>query len=434
MRISKLIILFAGILLLTACVKKENINKNDSLFWNKNTKFSQSEEVLKKEIENKIEKLKSYLTKNKYEAMLITQVRNFNWVTAGIAHNQIVLNKDVGAASLLILKNGEKYLLCNGSESGRLMDETLGKLGYKLLQYNWYESNPVKDVRGKMLRSVVPKGTIASDVAFPETKLDAGAIKALRLTLSDSELERYRWVNQQTTEAIQEVCKKIKPGMNEYEIEAITSAEIRARGIFPTVLLTAVDERIYNYRHALPGGAVLKKYAMINVCAEKWGMPVAVTRFVHFGELDKELKNKIEQCAIVNSKYQQATKPNTASLEVFDGCKKWYAEAGFEGEWKKHHQGGAIGYDDREWVIYPGIKEMMHNKQAFAWNPTITGAKVEDTIFITENGFEVLTKAADWPYIIVELDGKKYPQPTILIRDAKTLEVVKKEDYIIKAN
>ncbi|MBN2366298.1 MAG: M24 family metallopeptidase, partial [Calditrichaeota bacterium] len=150
--------------------------------------------------------------------------------------------------------------------------------------------------------------------------------------------------------------------------------------------------------------------------AEKWGMPMAVTRFVHFGALPDDLKNKLEKCAWVNAKYQQSTVPGTATADIFEMCKTWYAEAGFEDEWKKHHQGGAIGYNDREYVIYPGIKEVVRDKQAFAWNPTITGAKIEDTIIAYKDGFEVVTKTGDWPVIDVELDGKVYPQPDILIR------------------
>ena len=92
------------------------------------------------------------------------------------------------------------------------------------------------------------------------------------------------------------------------------------------------------------------------------------------------------------------------------------ADAGFPGEWKKHHQGGAIGYDDREYVIYPGIQETVLENQAFAWNPTITGAKVEDTIIAHKNGFEVITRTEDWPLLNVELNGNVYPQPTILVK------------------
>jgi len=368
------------------------------------------------EISYKMNLLQDFLKKENLDGMMFTQVRNFYWITAGQANNQIVLNKDVGASSALIMKDGSKYLICNDSEAPRLMNEVMQNLGYQLKRYNWYEANPVKDVRGDIIKEICKGGNIGSDISYPNAILMADKFKPLRFQLTDTEMKRYRWLGKQTTEAVENVCNKLVPGMNEYEIEAITAAELRSRGIMPTVLLIGVDDRIYKYRHALPAGAVLQKYAMVNVVAEKWGMPMAVTRFVHFGPLPEELQNKIEKTAEVNAHYQAATVPGKLCAEIFEECKQWYANAGFPGEWKKHHQGGAIGYDDREYVIYPGIQETVLENQAFAWNPTITGAKVEDTIIAHKDGFEVITRTDNWPLINVELNGNVYPQPTILVK------------------
>ncbi|NWF50830.1 MAG: M24 family metallopeptidase [Ignavibacteriaceae bacterium] len=392
-----------------------------------------TDEEIKDEIEQKLEMLNSFLDENNLGGMLFTQVRNVNWITAGLANTQIVLNKDIGAASLLIMRDGKKYLICNGSESGRLMDEVLGKLGYQLKQYNWYEANSIKDVREEIIREISAKLRIGSDTQFPGTVAMADKFKPLRYSLLPSEIKRYKWLGQQTTEAVAQICKTIKPGMNEFEIEAITSAELRSRGIFPTVLLIGVDERIFSYRHCLPNGASLKKYAMINVVAEKWGMPVAVTRFVHFGKLSPELKNKIEKTAFINAKYQEATVPGKKLRDIWDECKSWYSEAGFTDEWMKHHQGGAIGYDDREYVNYPENENVIQEFQGFAWNPTITGAKVEETMIVSKDGFEVITKSEDWPMINVVLKGKSYPQPDILIRDEASGEIIKQEVRTIEA-
>lgn len=384
----------------------------------------------KMEIEEKLDRVIKFLTENRLDGVLLTQVRNVYWITAGLANNQIVLNKDAGAASLLILKNGKKYLVCNGAEAQRMMDESLSELGYELIKFNWYEANPVKDVRGELIKQF---GKIGSDVNYPGTINISDKFKPLRYSLNDYEVIRYAYVARMSTEAVAEVCMKIKPGMNEFEIETITANTLRDRQIIPTVLLTAVDNRIYNYRHALPGGAVLENYAMINICAEKWGMPVAVTRLVHFGPLPDELKTKLEKTAIVNAHYQDFTRPGVAASEIFAKMKEWYSSVGYENEWMLHHQGGAIGYDDREWVIYPGIREVVQNNQAFAWNPTITGAKVEETIIVNESGFEVLTKSNNWPMIIVNLNGKKFPQPSILIRDNESYGLVQTKDYEINA-
>ena len=384
--------------------------------WKSNPQMVITVSEAQKEIEEKLVRVQSFLNEQKLDGLLLTQVRNFYWITAGLANNQIVLNKDVGAASLLIMKDGKKYLLCTGSEAGRLMDESLGELGYELKNFNWYEANAEKDVRSDLIKEISKDGRIGSDINFPGTVLISDQFKKIRYSLLESEIKRYRWLGREVTEAIAEVCKTIKPGMDEFEIEALTSASLHTRGILPTVLLIAVDNRIFKYRHALPGGAKLDKYAMINVCAEKWGMPIAVTRFAHFGQLPEELKNKFEKTAKIFTQYELATVPGNTCADIFEQCKKWYEEAGFLDEWKKHHQGGAIGYNDREYVIYPGIKETVQDNQAFAWNPTITGAKVEDTFIAYKDHFEVITKSEGWPMITVEINGKTYEQPGVLIR------------------
>lgn len=410
----KSLLIFITILLISSsnlCQRKIT-----NTLWKSNPKMVITSSEAQKEIEEKLLRVQSFLNEQKLDGILLTQVRNFYWMTAGLATNQIVLNKDVGAASLLIMRDGKKYLLCSGSEAGRLMDESLGTLGYELKKFNWYETNMVKDVRGEIIREISKDGKIGSDVNFPGTILVSDQFKKIRYSLLESEMKRYRWLGKEVTEAVSEVCKTIKPGMDEYEIEALTSASLRARGIFPTVLLIAVDERIFKYRHALPGGAKLHKYAMINVCAEKWGMPIAVTRFVHFGQLPEELKNKFEKTAKISTQYELVTVPGNTCAEIFEKCKNWYEEAGVPDEWKKHHQGGAIGYDDRDYVIYPGIDEKILDNQAFAWNPTITGAKVEDTIIAHKDSFEVITKSDGWPMIKVEINGKTYEQPGVLIR------------------
>ena len=412
--------------------QKDVSDKLKETIWKEEPRFIISLDEAKSEINQKMERLKKFFVEQNIEGMLFTQVRNVNWITAGLVNTQIVLNKDVGAASLLVMKDDKKYVICNGSEAGRLMDEDLKELGYELKSYNWYESNPDKDIRGDIIKEIAGTSRIGSDINFPGTVLVADAFKPVRYPLTDTEIKRYKWLGEQTTEAVAEVCKRIKPGMNEFEIEAMTASELRSRGILPTVLLIGVDERIFKYRHALPGGAELKNYAMVNVVAEKWGMPIAVTRFVHLGNLPEELQTKLESTAIVNAYYEAATVPGTVINEIWAECKKWYAGVGYPDEWMKHHQGGAIGYDDREYVMYPGNVNVIQEKQAFAWNPTITGAKIEETIIAYLDSIEVITKSKGWPMINVELNGKIYPQPGILLIDSESGEIIPQEIKTIK--
>ena len=48
----------------------------------------------------------------------------------------------------------------------------------------------------------------------------------------------------QTTAATVESLHQVEPGLSEYDLEAITAANLLRRGILPSVYLYAVDERI----------------------------------------------------------------------------------------------------------------------------------------------------------------------------------------------
>ncbi len=93
---------------------------------------------------------------------------------------------------------------------------------------------------------------------------------------------------------------------------------------------------------------------------------------------------------------------------------KAYARAGYPGEWQLHHQGGPAGYEPREFVATPDVSVRVAAGQAYAWNPSITGTKVEDTVLITDQGFEVMTEIPGWPMLEVVVDGKTIRRPRIL--------------------
>ena len=81
-----------------------------------------------------------------------------------------------------------------------------------------------------------------------------------------------------------------------------------------------------------------------------------------------------------------------------------------------HHQGGAIGYAEREWIAFPGSKEVVHNRQAFAWNPIVQGALSFDTFILKDGRLENIGYLPDWPQIHVDVNGQDSTLPDILVR------------------
>jgi antitoxin VapB len=116
----------------------------------------------------------------------------------------------------------------------------------------------------------------------------------------------------------------------------------------------------------------------------------------------------------VNAQLLAATRPGASGADLYKLVALSYAAEGYEGEEHRHHQGGATGYRTRDWLAHPACTEQVQLDQAFAWNPSITGTKVEETCVALAEGVEVLTGTTDWPQIPVTIEGREYFSPDVL--------------------
>jgi hypothetical protein len=73
---------------------------------------------------------------------------------------------------------------------------------------------------------------------------------------------------------------------------------------------------------------------------------------------------------------------------------------------KSKSNGGACSYDSRDWFLTSSTRETVRAPQAFAWNPSLPGAKAEDTFLLTADGPEILTRSPDWPEILFDIRGR----------------------------
>ena len=97
-----------------------------------------------------------------------------------------------------------------------------------------------------------------------------------------------------------------------------------------------------------------------------------------------------------------ATSPGWRWADVLRAGQAAYRDAGFDGEWREHVQGGPIGYLSREFDVVPATTRAdsaIAKGDAFAWNPTVLGAKSEDTFVVTADGARPVTNTADWPVV-----------------------------------
>jgi Xaa-Pro dipeptidase len=360
------------------------------------------------ELEAKHEKLVEWLRGQQLAGVLIRRNENVAWVTGGAVELRVLTPCETGVASLLVTAAGKRYYFTTENEAPRLQDEEFGALDFEPVLFPWYAD----DTFAAAAR--LAGGPLGSDTPGPgATPVN---LYPLRAALSETEIARYRWLGTETADATVEALHLVEPGLSEYDLEALTAANLLRRAILPSVYLFAVDDRIYKYKHAVARGARLKKYAMLNLCARKWGLAVSITRFVHFGALPAELAARFKSAAQVNAALLDATRPGATSAELFRVAQAAYAAEGFPGEERFHHQGGPTGYGEREWVATPAGTEVVVNHQAFAWNPSIRGGKAEDTVLLRDGKIEWLTATPELPVIEASANGHIYPAAGVLVK------------------
>ena len=358
------------------------------------------------EFTQKQDRIKALLAEHHLDALLLQRVSSFAWATCGAA-SYINTAATEGSASLLITPSG-RYLITTNIEAVRLeQEEKLVEQGWEFRAAPWHANN---DAVAQLTRGL----KLGADVPYPGATDLSSAVSQLRMNLMPEEGERFRILGRLCADAMDSAVRAVRPGQIEYQIAGLLAHEAQSRGAHPIVNLIATDERIFKFRHPLPTDKKLDRYAMLILCGRKWGLVGSITRLVHFGLLPDQVRHKAEATARIDATFIAATRPGQSLGQIFDRAIAAYAQAGFPDEWRLHHQGGPASYEPREIVATPGAAHVVAVGQAYAWNPSITGTKSEDTILVGENGNEVLTTISGWPSLSVTVDGQTMTRPAIL--------------------
>lgn len=336
---------------------------------------------------------------------------NIAWLTSGRG-NRIDASRETGTARLLVAADGRRFVLANAIEMPRLLGEELAGLDYEPIEYPWTEdqdaSRAVAAARG-VLGDGVPLG---ADWPLPGTTVVEGALARARSLLTDGDVVRYRALGREAGLMLGTVCRALMPGDDERDIARTIVDGALAMRARPIVTLVGSDERLRRYRHPVPTATTWKAVVMVALCAERDGLVVSLSRIVAAGG-PADLDARTRATASVFGRLLDATRPGATASALYSVAADGYAAAGFPGEELKHHQGGAIGYRAREWVAHPHSQETVQARQAFAWNPTIAGTKIEDTALIIDDRLEMLTSTPGWPTIALGTRERPIQAPDI---------------------
>lgn len=245
-----------------------------------------------------------------------------------------------------------------------------------------------------------------------ESDVDA-RLRAARAVLLPGELARFRELGSDAARAMTDALLAAEPDWTERRLAAEIATGVTAAGADILVLLAAGESRAA-YPHPLPTTAALGRRVMAVVCARRDGLIANLTRWASFGRESAQERDAGRRILDVESDVLNATRPGRRLSEVLDAVAAAYPVHGFPADqWTRHHQGGAAGYNGRDPRAAPSTADVVQLGQAFAWNPWVPGAKVEDTLVLTGQStdgaprFEALTFDPRWPS--VEVAGRTRP-------------------------
>ena len=286
-------------------------------------------------------------------------------------------------AAVLVARDGD-HVASHSNEAARLGAEELPE-GVVLHQIPWFGT--LAEIRRWFGSGSEP----ALEVDF------ARQLREARRSLLPGELRRYEALCRDAAAALTEVLGQATPATTERQVAAALAERTVAAGADAMVILCGGASRAA-FRHPLPTAGPLGRRAMAVLCARRDGMIANVTRWVRFGEPSPGERDAEARIAAVEADIFAATLPGARLNEVLGIIRGSYQRHGFDAdEWLRHHQGGPAGYAGRDPRATPDTDDEVVAGQAFAWNPSAPGVKIEDTVLVAAGGIRPLSVDERWP-------------------------------------
>lgn len=316
-------------------------------------------------------------------------------------------------AALLVDRDGD-HLVTFNNEAGRIAAEEL-PAGVALHSVPWYVDLHAAAAAVGRTGSAgtaaqgrsAERGTAGRGTAPLAEAEVAAELRAARQQLLPAESARYARLSAEVAVIMTDVLSTARPETTEFELVSALAARVVAAGAEPLVLLCNGSSRSA-FRHPLATHSPLGRRAMAVVCARRDGLVANITRWVRFDAGTVEERDAEARIAAVEADIFDATVPGARLDRIFPEIQSAYARHGFGADqWEQHHQGGPAGYAGRDPRVTAAATDTVVLNQAFTWNPSGPGVKIEDTVQLTGSGLQVLTVDPRWPSETV--NGLKRP-------------------------
>ena len=226
-----------------------------------------------------------------------------------------------------------------------------------------------------------------------------------RMYKSPAELALMQKANDITIEAFKAARASLKEGMTTGELNGVLGAAFRALGTSGGALISVGKYTAFPHGSIAPQKLKEGDLILMDGGTSVEGYASDITRMFVFGEPTPRqneifaLERKAQDAAFAAAQVG-------APCEAVDyAARKVLTDAGFGPDYKTpgcpHRTGHGIGLDGHEWTNFVrGNKTKLQPGMCFSDEPTIViygemGVRLEDCLYITENGPKMFTKQSD---------------------------------------
>ncbi|MGP7818452.1 M24 family metallopeptidase [Niallia sp. 01092] len=238
---------------------------------------------------------------------------------------------------------------------------------------------------------------------FPSIKQFISAeekVNQLRMVKTEKELSYIREACKWADYAIEVGCSEIAEGKTEMQVLAAVEYELKKKGIakmsFSTMVLTGKNGAS---PHGNPGDTPIQKgdFVLFDLGVVVDGYCSDITRTVAYGEVSDQQKEIYDTVLKAQLAAIEASKPGVACKTVDLAARQAIRNGGY-GEYFPHRLGHGLGISVHE---FPSLTEtnplvlqegMVFTIEPGIYVPNIAGVRIEDDVYVTKDGVEILTK------------------------------------------